>query len=1396
MNRQNRPPYRLAKLLLALLSCVLTFSTFEATSTTLTSDVDIFSAQPAVTPNKPNVLIVLDNSANWSRAAQQWPSAATQGESEAKALKEVLEDLPLGSINAGLFEYRTDGSAGENDAGYVRHHIAPLEGQNRTDLLNKLTRIRTNINAPIEKRSIGNPFVTLFQDIYQYLGGLGATATPSSTAGEGTPFDVADAADPDNLADTAGYTTMPTVFRSPLTAVDSCTRTIIIFIGNNRQGQLTTDTPANRTALQAAGGDISQLPFAEFVLSTTTTTTPIPGFRTTCYTSAADCNSAASSLSECTDNGFSSCSCTNPQSCGVPIKYRILGNQFTDLQAGPATVTTTPGAYTGDSRLSCIKSQDVPAYSCPASSTSTSPDPPPDVGSYDRIQTSWASCSYVSTGATGCSGQRQNYEPRGTRTNTTTTFNRTSVQVAVDPPAYSASCYGVGDEGLCSAADFPATCSDGTYENCRCDAGDTIATGCPASAADSYELLGRSQTIVANETGVFTAGAADVMADEWARFLREKGALLPGTGVTDPVTGTLIPESRMRASTYTIDVFNAQQSPDFSALLFSMARAGGGKYYQAKNESEIKAALLAIFQEAQAVNSAFSSASLPVNATNRAQNENQVFIGVFKPDQGQEPRWFGNLKRFQLISATGGIIELGDANGDAAINLQTGFLGDCAVSFWTTDSGSYWGPVQSTDPPYALGACNSSDFSSLSDFSDLPDGPFVEKGAAAEVLRRGNNPSANPDSDGNFLLTRSMRTVTTGLANGANLPVFAAAHLPDDLNGNGVVDASEPALKTPLFNFIRGEDTEDDDRDFEAPAGTVPLAFTEPRSTIHGDVIHSRPLPVNYGDADGDPDNGISPGVVIYYGANDGTFRAVRASDGVELWSLVAPEHYTKFQRLKSNQPLIRFFGEPDILGLDENGDPIPNTDQAKDYFFDGSSNAFQNANNSKVWVFTSQRRGGRMLYGFDVTDPLAPKFLWRKGCPNLGNDTGCTNDASGNFTEMGQTWSFPNVGFIKGYSDISTANAKPVIVVGGGYNPCEDANNTSAGCTGGKGSGVYVLDAESGTLLKHFDFTGGSVAADVALIDIDGDENVDYGYAVDINGIVHRLNFAGCAAPPCDATEWTSSQIASSSGTGRKFLFLPALFQASTNLVYLALGSGDREAPLMGMYPCGGDADEDGACDAAITNRFYVFKDNVTQSGSFDLNDDTGTIMEDYTLENPPGCNANGTGTPTDTTLKCPASRGLLPSDSEKGWFIDLRDSGFPGEQGVTSAVITGGFVIFSTNRPTPVNTTACSTSLGEARGYFMNLFNASGAICANDPQCAEGGERSSVFVGGGLPPSPVVAVVPIGGVLKPIVIGAVRKDGGASSPIGAQEVRPPIKAYRTPVYWFKSGDTDTSDD
>ncbi|MGJ8668461.1 MAG: pilus assembly protein [Oceanococcus sp.] len=1259
----------LSKLALAACTALTVFLPFQAAS----EDIEIFSADDSSLVSKPNVLIVIDNSANWSRQSQKWPGGLTQGQSEARAIKKVIESLDDDSINVGLLEYSTAGNANTNEGGYIRYHIRPLNANNKVAFSGELDTIFNNINDPIEKRSSGNAFGTLFWDIYNYLGGFNQSQT-----GSGTPA---------SRADSAAYSSQYSQFRSPLTAVDFCRRTIVIFIGNNVQSGPSKDGAGPIDALANLGGDTTDIPFAEYQV----TEQPIEvsrGYSNACYLSAAACTSAEDNA-ECGEQGFDSCYCSGdaPSAC-LQSKYTVVGTKSVVTDVSQSTEVSASRIYTGESTQSCILSNKVPAYSCPADTVTFEADSP-NPGQTTRVTESWSQCQYEFTDSSGCKGQKGNYEPRGFRTITRLVTEETSTS---DTLGLTSSCsFGAAS---CNVADY-VECTDSTYSSCVCTTPSTT-DGCAASTRNSYEIVGKATSSVAEPTGTFSAPTGGPwVADEWARFLRQQGVPLPGSNGA----------SFSQVSTYSIDVFNAQQNADFSGLLFNIARAGGGKYYQATNEDEIVNALSEIFDEIQAVNSAFSSASLPVNATNRSQSENQVYIGVFKPNREKKPRWFGNLKRYQLVVDNALSVELGDSLGQSAVNNQTGFISDCAVSYWTTDSGNYWRDVIADDPP-AISGCAAA----ANKNSDLPDGPFVEKGAVAQRLREGNSSLASPDANGDYAVSRNIYTSS----------------------GNSLVALSSSSLVEPVKSYAQGADTGALPQDEDSDSRT-----NETRASIHGDVIHSRPQPINFGG---------TAGVVVYYGSNDGAYRAVRGSTGEEIWSFIAPEHLSRLSRLQANTPAVNLSG-----GI--NGKP---------YFFDGSTGVFQNESSSEVIIYPSQRRGGRKVYAFDVATPLsAPTLLWSRGCPNLGNDAGC--DAG--FNDIGQTWSRPLPAFIEGFSDSS-----PVLIFAGGADACEDEDSAAPSCSNPKGAGVYVLNAKTGALIKYFDFSSidaseRSAVADVALADPSGDGKVDFAYAVTAGGSIYRLDFSDANNEylKLDPADWVATKVAYTSGAGRKFLYPPSIV-ISGDEYYIAIGSGDREHPLSSHYT------------ASVTNRFYVFRDDLTDIDSTTaLNLDDTSLMANYTAD--PGCD--------------PDSR-ILPSSTRKGWFIDLTAYG-PGEQVVTTPVIAGGQVFFSTNRPTPPSDVACTSNLGQARGYILSLLNGSGAVGV-EGFC--GGDRSDEFTGGGLPPSPVVATVPIEVdgeiIVKTVVIGAADKDGGPSSIIGAQEVIPAINSARRPVSWRRNTDTD----
>jgi Tfp pilus tip-associated adhesin PilY1 len=1257
-------------------------------------DTDIFASQTAA-GSAPNVLIVLDNTANWSRQSQHWPGGGAQGQAEVDAIKQVIQSLP-GSINIGLLEYVTGGPSGDN-GGYVRYAVSPMgTGQgttattNRTNFASALTSIYNNITSPNEKFSSGTAYGNLMYDAYNYFTG----GTPFASSGDVVS----------SLADSRGYSTNYTKFKSPLSPDTSCASTYVIFIGNPDQSGPSADSSANTTALQGVGGNTTQLKLPVYSATPQTLTTNL-GYSSACFASAptgtptdyaSQCPSASSTYDSCTYSASDSTSALPACASGTQ-RYSVVGN----IPVTTTSTTTTTTTATGTTSLCYASSTnwtngDTGGLTCPSSTSSTS-------GSV-TTNTSY-SCSYaVGTTGTACGNGNSNkgfkFPLTQTKVKTVQTVTNTGTSQSTTL-GNTLSCY--ASQSSCSTSDY--SCPAGS--SCTCTTPTTTTGMCPAGAR--YQVVGNTSLTLESPTGTFQTDTAPYNADEWTRFLHEKG--IPVTDASGNVTHQTV-------STYTIDVYNAQPSAAQSGLLAGMARAGGGKYFAATNENAIISALTSIFSEIQAVNSTFASAALPISATNRAQNANQVYIGMFRPDQTDHPRWFGNLKRYQ-VDTFNGASDLGGYDAKSAVSATTGFVTPCAQSWWTTDAGNFWYDTTldqsrifitqalvagtswgsaTDDSNFAKGTCGTT-----GTWSDSPDGPTVEKGAAAEMLRTQSS--------------RTMYTVPASTTSTTTLTAFNTTNV-TGISSNSIVNAN-------VVKFIMGQDV-------TGEIAGVPSANMRP--SIHGGVIHSRPLPVDYGG---------STGVVVYYGAGDGVFHAVSGNSGQELWSFVAPETYPQLQRLLDNSPLIQA-PYPTPPGQTQLAGTAP-----KPFYFDGSTGQYQNADNSKVWIYPAMRRGGRMLYSFDVTTPTSPTLKWRVGCPDLADDTGCTSGMAG----IGQTWSTPQLANVNGYKT-GGSNA-PVVIVGGGYDGCEDADSATPSCSSPKGAKVYVLDADTGTVIRSFD-TDRSVIADLALVDSNFDGVVDAAYVADTGGNIYRVDFPTTAT---DSSTWAIHKVAYTNITPadshRKFEFEPAVLPYQGK-VYVAISSGDREHPLSASYPY----------TTPVVNRFYVYLDDPARTTATDLD---GNKMLDQSA-NPPTC----------------SSSGILPGGNSFGWHMDL-DSFGQGEQGVTSPIILGGMVSFSTNRPV-VSGAMCSTSLGEARGYWVNLLNGSGAVGVSGT-C--GGSLSATFVGGGLPPSPVAATVNVDGRNQTIVIGSVSRNGGSSSAISAQQLRPPISNKRSRTYWRDSSDT-----
>ena len=111
-------------------------------------------------------------------------------------------------------------------------------------------------------------------------------------------------------------------------------------------------------------------------------------------------------------------------------------------------------------------------------------------------------------------------------------------------------------------------------------------------------------------------------------------------------------------------------------LLESTAERGGGQYYLADDTSSLAGVLTEIVLSILDDATTFTSPSVPVNAFNRTQNLNDVFVSVFGASGTMH--WPGNLKKYAL---RGG--RLVGQNDQPAVDPATGFFRKDAWSFWS-----------------------------------------------------------------------------------------------------------------------------------------------------------------------------------------------------------------------------------------------------------------------------------------------------------------------------------------------------------------------------------------------------------------------------------------------------------------------------------------------------------------------------------------------------------------------------------------------------------------------------------------------------------------------------------------------------------------------------------------
>jgi len=577
-----------------------------------------------------------------------------------------------------------------------------------------------------------------------------------------------------------------------------------------------------------------------------------------------------------------------------------------------------------------------------------------------------------------------------------------------------------------------------------------------------------------------------------------------------------------------------------------------------------------------------------------------------------------------------------------------------------------------------------------------------------QVDREGN---VAIDSDGNIFATAKTFWASTAGADGNNVEaggvvgMFNNKNTPRKIYSDiGLADALSPLTYTTMLDYYGGStnvissfgsndileagkylnwslgfDVDDSDGDNDTD---------DLRPDLFGDPLHSQPVAINFGGSTDNQD------IRIVVGTNSGVLHMFKDSGATvdESWAFMPKQFFPKIKSLRDNLPasekVYGIDGSITSFTLDSNGDgTISGTDE-------------------KAWIFFGLRRGGTSYYGLDVSDPDNPEYLWQ------------IKANTGDYKELGQTWSKPQVGYSK--LNIVGGVPKPVLIFAAGYSIAKDS--PGPGTNDNIGRGIYMVDAETGTLLwsitpeatsdKNTQYTGftDSIPSKVATLDSDSDGLIDRLYVGDTGGNVFRIDMPD--ANPFDGDKpWTVFKLAELGGVtnldDRRFFNAPSIARTFfTDRVETTINQNttiiSKETPYDAILLGSGDRSTPTATDTE--DKFFMLQDGNVRTQSFvsgatapNLEPPSPILFNDTFLH-------NFTDNPYEfLTGTAKQSLDLIVS-TKSGWYYNYST----GEKSTAGALVVNSTAFFTSFIPgSAADTSSCSLVSGNGFIYAIDLFD-----------------------------------------------------------------------------------------
>lgn len=655
------------------------------------------------------------------------------------------------------------------------------------------------------------------------------------------------------------------------------------------------------------------------------------------------------------------------------------------------------------------------------------------------------------------------------------------------------------------------------------------------------------------------------------------------------------------------------------------------------------------------------SATVPVDELNPTALQNYAYFSQFQPTPDKTYQlWQGNLKKYNVVS---GYIK--DANGNNVVSSAGKILDntDLWTSYATTSDLKAYGGVKGV---LALGA----DSSNTANRKLLIDRDNSGAITGTTLNQIGLSYLSSTDASRGYLLALLGYAVTT-------------------------TDAQTPANIT----------------------ATTLQSYGELRQI--GAVMHSSPiLLTNSGTITTNSDGSvgtINRNDYVLFGTTQGLLHVVDAATGKEQFAFVPNEMVTKQKNAFLKYDSTTGGTAALYYGVDAPWSTyteyVPKSDGSL------TVGTGLGGTTGKQMAYGGLRMGGRSYYALNLQNISSPSIAFHI---DPDNTKVWYNGSSTTYKEldfMGQSWSKPNVGWVRW-----NGSKRLVMFVGGGYDAggtkgdgTFDTSGTRIGYAGYEsdsynqtnqiGAGVYMFDALTGQLLwwtganaTSSNTTSGveyttaanmkySVVSQIKTVDRNSDGLVDHLYFGDLGGQVWRVDLNN-TAPSTKVFAKTPVRLLNLNKTNAqyspRFYEMPAFskYSYSGNVFgVVSIGSGNRSNPMFDTSSTGDVTtyQSAGYNNDAVYNiydkdvaRTDLFTYTATTSGSStSYSYSSSMTTQDLTLSNSASSPDLAKLMPITDTTRASNTTIVAPYSTTGGWYYYFASSMVQDEKVLTTPIV-----------------------------------------------------------------------------------------------------------------------------